>query len=124
MSSLLQQAFLDGLSSPRFRQMISDIMLEGGSCYRPDMQFDGSPVHLDRNEHVSGPSHLFMALSGSPPSAAHVPGGSWEVPFMEPADLSTPPASPAPAEQAYEPAARGWARKAPRRRGCGTGSHM
>ncbi|MED6169219.1 hypothetical protein PIB30_019513 [Stylosanthes scabra] len=99
-------------------------MLEGGSGYRPDTQFDGSPVHLDLNKPVSGPSHLFMALGGTSPSTAHVPGGSWEVPFMEPARLPTPPESPAPAEQAYEPAARGRARRAPRRRGCGTGGHM
>ncbi|MED6133708.1 hypothetical protein PIB30_030566 [Stylosanthes scabra] len=125
MSSPLQQAFLDGLSSSGFQQMISDIMLEGGSGYRPDTQFDGSPVHLDLNEPVSGPSHLFMAaLGGTPPSAAHVPDGSWEVPFMEPARLPTPPASPAPAEQAYGPAARGRARSAPRHRGCGTGGHI
>ncbi|MED6209568.1 hypothetical protein PIB30_055946 [Stylosanthes scabra] len=87
-------------------------------------QFDGSQVHLDLNEHVSGPSHMFMALGGTPPSAAHVPGGSWEVPFMEPAHLSTPPASPAQAEQTDEPAARGRARRAPSRRGCGTRGHM
>ncbi|MED6134340.1 hypothetical protein PIB30_036193 [Stylosanthes scabra] len=124
MSSPSQQAFLDGLHSPRFQQLIDDIMLEGGNGYRPGTQFDGSQVHLDLNEPVSGPSHLFMALGGTPPSAAHVPGGSWEVPFMEPTRLPTPPASPAPAEQAYEPAARGWARRAPRRRGCGTGGHM
>ncbi|MED6193555.1 hypothetical protein PIB30_020699 [Stylosanthes scabra] len=124
MSSPSQQAFLDGLSSPGFQQMISDIMLEGGSGYKPDMQFDGSLVHLDLNEPVSGPLHLYMALGGTPPSAAHVPGGSWEVPFMESAHLPTPPASPAPAEQAYEPAARGRARRAPRRRGCGTKGHM
>ncbi|MED6205231.1 hypothetical protein PIB30_016026 [Stylosanthes scabra] len=104
--------------------MISDIMLEGGSGYRPDTQFDGFPVHLDLNEPVSGPSYLFMALGGTPPSVAHVPGGSWEVLFMEPARLPTPPTSPAPAEQAYEPAARGRARRAPRRRGCDTGCHI
>ncbi|MED6124026.1 hypothetical protein PIB30_055146 [Stylosanthes scabra] len=115
MSSPSQQAFLDGLSSPVFQQMISDIMLEGDSGYGPDTQFDGSPVHLDLNEPVSGPSHLFMALGGTPQSAAHVPGGSLEVPFMEITRLPTPPASPAPAEHAYEPAARGRARRAPRR---------
>ncbi|MED6160212.1 hypothetical protein PIB30_049252 [Stylosanthes scabra] len=124
MSSPTQQAFLDGLSSPGFQQMISNIMLEGGSSYRPDTQFDGSLIHLDLNEPVSGPLHLFMALGGTPPSAAHVPGGSWEVPFMESARLPTPPASPASAEQAYEPAARGRARRTPRRRGCDTGGYM
>ncbi|MED6120706.1 hypothetical protein PIB30_023471 [Stylosanthes scabra] len=81
--SRLKQAFLDGLSSLGFQQMISDIMLEGSSGYMPDTQFDVSQVHLDLNEPVSGPSHLCMALGGTPPSAAHVPGGSWEVPFME-----------------------------------------
>ncbi|MED6158174.1 hypothetical protein PIB30_030344 [Stylosanthes scabra] len=70
------QAFLDGLSSPGFQQMISDIMLEGGSGYRPNTHFDGSPVHLDLNEPVSGLSHLFMALGGTPPSTSHVPGAS------------------------------------------------
>ncbi|MED6211598.1 hypothetical protein PIB30_075319 [Stylosanthes scabra] len=54
----------------------------------------------------------------------HVSGGSWEVPFMEPACVPTPPASPALAEQPDEPAERGRARRAPRRRGCGTGGHM
>ncbi|MED6220681.1 hypothetical protein PIB30_047167 [Stylosanthes scabra] len=87
---------------------------------RPDTQFDGSQVRLDLNEPVSGPSHVFMALGGTPPSAAHVPGGSWEVPFMEPTRLPTPPTSPAPAEQPYV----GLLRKDPRRRGCGTGGHM
>ncbi|MED6170264.1 hypothetical protein PIB30_029123 [Stylosanthes scabra] len=43
--------------------------------------------------------------------------------FMEPARLPTPPMSPAPAEQPDEPAARGQARRAPRRRSCGTGGH-
>ncbi|MED6180022.1 hypothetical protein PIB30_006512 [Stylosanthes scabra] len=117
MSSPLQQAFLDGLSNPGFQQMISDIMLEGDGSYRPDTQFDGSQVHLDLNEPVSGPSHVFMALGGTPPSAAHVPGGSWEVLFMEPTHLPTP-------ERLDEPPARGRARRAPRRRGCGTGGHM
>ncbi|MED6181336.1 hypothetical protein PIB30_018481 [Stylosanthes scabra] len=124
MSSPSQQAFLDGLHSPGFQQMINDIMLEGGNGYRLDTQFDGSQVHLDLNEPVSGPSHLFMALGGTAPSAIHVSSGSWEVLFMEPARLPTPPASPAPAEQAYKPAARGRARRALRRRGCGTGGHM
>ncbi|MED6194210.1 hypothetical protein PIB30_026327 [Stylosanthes scabra] len=55
MSSLLQQAFLDGLSSLGFQQMISDIMLEGSGGYRPDTQSDGSQVHLDLKEHVSSP---------------------------------------------------------------------
>ncbi|MED6157502.1 hypothetical protein PIB30_023700 [Stylosanthes scabra] len=90
----------------------------------PDTQFNGSQVHLDLIEPLSGPSHLFMALGGTPPSAAHVPSGSWDVPFMEHACLPTPPASPALAEQPDEPAARGRARRAPRRRGCGTGGHM
>ncbi|MED6146081.1 hypothetical protein PIB30_031219 [Stylosanthes scabra] len=87
-------------------------------------RFDGSQVHLDLNEPVSGPSHLFMALSGTPPTAAHVPGGSWDVPFMEPTRLPTRPVSPAPAEQPDEPAARGRARRAPRRRGSGPDGHM
>ncbi|MED6215761.1 hypothetical protein PIB30_001382 [Stylosanthes scabra] len=119
-----QQAFLDDLHSPGFEQLISDIMREGGSGYRPDTQFDGSPVHLDLNEPMSGSSHLFMALGGTPPSASHVPGASWDVPFMEPARLPTPPMSPAPAEQPGKPAAPGRARKALRRRGCSTGCHM
>ncbi|MED6169872.1 hypothetical protein PIB30_025286 [Stylosanthes scabra] len=81
---------LDGLSSPGFQQVISEMLLEGDGCYRPDTQFDGSQVHLDLNEPVSSPSHVFMALGGTLPSAAHVPGGSWEVPFMEPSRLPTP----------------------------------
>ncbi|MED6145939.1 hypothetical protein PIB30_029793 [Stylosanthes scabra] len=124
MSSPSSQAFLDTLHSPGFEQLMSDMMREGDSAYRPDMQFDGSPVHLDLNEPMSGPSHLFMALGGTPPSASHVPGASWDVPFMEPARLPTPPVSPAPAEQPGEPAAPGRARRAPRRRGYGTGGHM
>ncbi|MED6119005.1 hypothetical protein PIB30_007895 [Stylosanthes scabra] len=48
-----------------------------------------------------------MALGGTPPSAAHMPGGSWDVPFMKHAHLPTPPASPTPAEQLDEPAAPG-----------------
>ncbi|MED6111989.1 hypothetical protein PIB30_057467 [Stylosanthes scabra] len=111
------------LSSPRFQQKISDILLDGDGGYRPDTQFDGSQVHLDLNEPVSGPSHAFMALGGTPSLVAHVPGGSWEVPFMEPARLLTPPASPAPAEQPDQPAARGRAHRAPRHPPCGTGSH-
>ncbi|MED6222316.1 hypothetical protein PIB30_063173 [Stylosanthes scabra] len=83
------QAFLDGLSSPGFQHFISDMLQEGGGGYRPDTQFDGSQVHLDLNEPVSGPSHVFMALGGTPPSAAHVPGGSWDVSFMEPACLDS-----------------------------------
>ncbi|MED6120700.1 hypothetical protein PIB30_023465 [Stylosanthes scabra] len=124
MSSPLQQAFLDGLSSPGFQQMISDIMIVGGGGCRPDTQFDGSQVHLDLNEPVSSPSHMFMALGRTPPSAAHVPGRSLEVPCMEPTRLPTPPASPVPAEQLDMPAANGRARRAPLRRGCGTGGHM
>ncbi|MED6121251.1 hypothetical protein PIB30_028354 [Stylosanthes scabra] len=107
MSSPSQHAFLDGLHSSRFEQLISDIMREGDSGYRPDMQFDGSLVHLDLNEPMSGLSHLFMALGGTPPSASHVPGASWDVPFMEHARLPTPPVLPAPAEQPSEPAAPG-----------------
>ncbi|MED6173110.1 hypothetical protein PIB30_056248, partial [Stylosanthes scabra] len=57
-----------------------------------------------------------MTLGGTSPSAAHVPGGSCDVPFLEPARLPTPPASPAPAEQPDEPAARERAHRAPRRR--------
>ncbi|MED6179972.1 hypothetical protein PIB30_005771 [Stylosanthes scabra] len=43
-SSLISplQAFLDGLSSPGFQQMITDILLEGDGSYRSDTQFDGS----------------------------------------------------------------------------------
>ncbi|MED6191014.1 hypothetical protein PIB30_111853, partial [Stylosanthes scabra] len=123
MSSPSQQAFLDGLHSPGFEQLISDIVREGGSGYRPDTQFDGSPVHLHLNEPISGPSHLFMALGGTPLSASHMPGASWDVPFMEPARLSTPPVSPAPAKQAGEPVAPGRAHRAPLRRGCGTEGH-
>ncbi|MED6192477.1 hypothetical protein PIB30_010412 [Stylosanthes scabra] len=40
MSSPSQQAFLDGLHSPGFEQLISDIMREGDSGNRPDTQFD------------------------------------------------------------------------------------
>ncbi|MED6205263.1 hypothetical protein PIB30_016246 [Stylosanthes scabra] len=107
MSSSSQQAFLAGLSSPEFQRFISDMLHDGDGGYRPDTQFDGFQVHLDLNEPVSGPSHVFMALDGTPPSAAHVPGGSWEVPFMKHARLPIPPASPALAEQLDEPAARG-----------------
>ncbi|MED6170949.1 hypothetical protein PIB30_036114 [Stylosanthes scabra] len=114
MSSLSQQVFLDALHSPRLEQLMSDIMREGGSAYKPDTHFDGSPVHLDLNEPMFGPSHLFMALGGTPPSASHMPGASWDVPFMEPACLPTPPVSPTP----------GRARRAPRRRGYSTGGHM
>ncbi|MED6146606.1 hypothetical protein PIB30_036091 [Stylosanthes scabra] len=124
MSSPSSQAFLDALHSPGFEQLMSNMMREGGSAYRSDTQFDGSSVHLDLNEPMSGPSHVFMALGGTPPSASHAPGASWDVPFMEPARLLTPPVSPAPAEQPSEPAAPGLARRAPRRRGCGTGGHM
>ncbi|MED6193638.1 hypothetical protein PIB30_021469 [Stylosanthes scabra] len=87
MSSPSQQAFLDGLHSPEFQQLIDDIMLEGGSGYRPDTCLMGRTV-------------------------------------LEHARLPTPPVSPAPAEHPDEPAARGQARGAPRRRGCGTGGHM
>ncbi|MED6131302.1 hypothetical protein PIB30_008636 [Stylosanthes scabra] len=71
-----EQAFLDGLSSPGFQHFISDMLQEGDSGYRPDTQFDGSQAHLDLNEPVSGPSNVFMVLGRTPPSAAHVPGGS------------------------------------------------
>ncbi|MED6134582.1 hypothetical protein PIB30_038297 [Stylosanthes scabra] len=81
-------------------------------------------VHLDLNEPVSGPSQAFMALGGTPPSATHGPGGSWEIPFMAPATVSTPLASPAPAEQPDEPAARGRVRRVPHCQGCGTGGNM
>ncbi|MED6132972.1 hypothetical protein PIB30_023870 [Stylosanthes scabra] len=107
-------------------QMIDEILMPGDDSYMPEfdgMQFDGSQVHFDLNEPVFGPSQAFMALGGTPPSG-HVPVGSWEVPFMAPAILPTPPASPAPAEQPNEPAVRGRARRVPRRRGCGTGDHM
>ncbi|MED6185031.1 hypothetical protein PIB30_053067 [Stylosanthes scabra] len=46
--------------------MISDILLDGDGGYRPDIQFDGSQVHVDLNEPVSGPSHVFMADAGNP----------------------------------------------------------
>ncbi|MED6175591.1 hypothetical protein PIB30_079822 [Stylosanthes scabra] len=118
------QAFLDALHSPGFEQWMSDIMREGNSAYRPDTQFDGSPVHLDLNEPMFGPSHLFMDLGGTPPSASHVSGASWDIPFMEPARLPTPPVSPVPAKQSSEPTAPRRVRRAPRRRGCGTGGHM
>ncbi|MED6119992.1 hypothetical protein PIB30_016792 [Stylosanthes scabra] len=98
MSSPSSQAFQDALHSLGFEQLISNMMREGDSAYRPNTQFNGSPVHLDLNEPMSGPSHIFMALGGSPPSASHVPGASWDVPFMEPARLPTPLVSPAPAE--------------------------
>ncbi|MED6209285.1 hypothetical protein PIB30_053197 [Stylosanthes scabra] len=124
MSSPSSQAFLNALHSPGLEQLMSDMMRDGGSAYRPDTQFDGSLVHLDLNEPMSGPSHIFMAAGGTPPSASHVPGASWDVPFMEPARLPTPPVSPAPAEQPGEPAASVRARRAPRRRGCGTGGHI
>ncbi|MED6179713.1 hypothetical protein PIB30_003513 [Stylosanthes scabra] len=114
---------LDGLSSPGFQQMLREICFEGDGSYRPDTQFNGSQVHLDLNEPVSGPSYAFMALGGTLSSAAHMLGGSWEVPFMEPARLSTPPASPETDEQADEPATRGRTRGAPRRLACGTGCH-
>ncbi|MED6108346.1 hypothetical protein PIB30_023114, partial [Stylosanthes scabra] len=123
MSSPSSQAFLDTLHSPGFEQLISDVMCEGGSAYKPDTQFDGSPVHLNLNEPMSGPSHVFMALGGTPPSASHVPGASWDVPFLEPAHLPTPLVSLLPAEHPGEPAAPGRARRAPRRQGCGTGGH-
>ncbi|MED6204157.1 hypothetical protein PIB30_006573 [Stylosanthes scabra] len=77
--------------------------------------FDGSHVHVDLNEPVFGLSHAFMAPGGTPPSVAHVPGGSWEASFMEPARVLTPLASPAPAEQPDEPTTRGRARRASRR---------
>ncbi|MED6204445.1 hypothetical protein PIB30_009186 [Stylosanthes scabra] len=64
---------------------------------------------------LSGPSHLFMALGGTPPSASHVPGASWDVLFMEPTRLPTSQVSPAPAEQPGEPAAPARARRAPHR---------
>ncbi|MED6200172.1 hypothetical protein PIB30_082530 [Stylosanthes scabra] len=72
------RAWLDGLSSPGFQQMIDEILLPGNGGYRPEfdgMLLDGSQVHLNLNEHVSGLSQAFMALGGTPPSA-HVPSGS------------------------------------------------
>ncbi|MED6213427.1 hypothetical protein PIB30_093235, partial [Stylosanthes scabra] len=111
-------AWLHGLSSPGFQQMIDEILMPGNDGYRPDFdgtQGDGSHVHLDLNEPVSGPSQAFMALGETPPSA-HVPGASWEIPFMALASVLTLPASPAPAEQPDEQAARGQARRVPRRR--------
>ncbi|MED6205410.1 hypothetical protein PIB30_017223 [Stylosanthes scabra] len=93
-------AWLDRLSSPGLQQMIDEILMPCDDSYRP--KFDGtqfdSQVHFDLNEPVSGPSQAFMALGGTPPSA-HLPGESWEVPFMAPAAVPTPAALPAPAEQ-------------------------
>ncbi|MED6188011.1 hypothetical protein PIB30_081876 [Stylosanthes scabra] len=42
MSSPSSQAFLDALHSPGFEQLMSGMMRESGSAYRPDTQFDGS----------------------------------------------------------------------------------
>ncbi|MED6146856.1 hypothetical protein PIB30_038506 [Stylosanthes scabra] len=95
------QTWLDGLSSLGFQQMLSDILIPVDGGYRPEFdgtQFDGSQVHIDLNEPVSGLLHAFMALSVTPPSAAHVPGGSWQVLFMALATVPAPPASSAPAE--------------------------
>ncbi|MED6147005.1 hypothetical protein PIB30_040041 [Stylosanthes scabra] len=64
------QGLLDGLSSPGFQQMISDILLDGDGGYKPDTQFDGSQVHLVLNEAVSDPTHAFIA------SRARCRGGS------------------------------------------------
>ncbi|MED6162159.1 hypothetical protein PIB30_067727, partial [Stylosanthes scabra] len=105
--------------------MIDEILMPGDDGYKPDFdgtQVDGSQVHLDLNEPVSGPPQAFIALGGTPLSA-HVPSASWEIPFMASASVLTPPASPAPAEQPDEPTACGWARRVPRRRDCGTGGH-
>ncbi|MED6120400.1 hypothetical protein PIB30_020592 [Stylosanthes scabra] len=90
MSSPSQQAFLDGINSPTFQHYISGVLHQGHDGYRQDTQFDGSLLHVDLNEPFSGPSNLFMAFGGTPPSAAHVPGGSWDLPFMEPARLPSP----------------------------------
>ncbi|MED6153618.1 hypothetical protein PIB30_103870, partial [Stylosanthes scabra] len=65
------------------------------------------------------PGDDFMVLGGTPPSA-HVPGPSWEIPFMAPASVPTPPVSPAPAEHPDQPPACGRGRRVPRCRGCGT----
>ncbi|MED6108501.1 hypothetical protein PIB30_024530 [Stylosanthes scabra] len=103
------QAWLDGLSSPGFQQMIDEILMPGDGGYRPEFdgtQLDDSQVHFDLNEPVFGPAQAFMALGGTPPSAAHVLGRFWVVPFMAPAIVSTPPALPAPAEQPDESTAR------------------
>ncbi|MED6199668.1 hypothetical protein PIB30_078077 [Stylosanthes scabra] len=89
-------------------------MAEGRGRSRGGEAVDGSQVHLDLNEPVSGPSQTFMLISGTPP-LAHVLGASWEIPFMAPASVPTPPASPALAEQPDEPAAHGQARRVPRR---------
>ncbi|MED6183240.1 hypothetical protein PIB30_036129 [Stylosanthes scabra] len=65
----------------------------------------------------------FMALGGTPPSA-HMPSPSWEMPFIAPASMPTPPASPAPAEHPDQPLACGRGHRVPRRRGCGTEGHI
>ncbi|MED6183590.1 hypothetical protein PIB30_039170 [Stylosanthes scabra] len=96
------QTFLDGLSSPRFLQMMDQILL---------------------SEPVSAPSQSFMELGSTPPSA-HMPDPSWEMSFMEPTAIPTPPTSPASAEHRDEPPARGRGRRIPRRRGCDTGRHI
>ncbi|MED6197258.1 hypothetical protein PIB30_054999 [Stylosanthes scabra] len=47
--------------------------------------------HVAHNVHaqpMSGPSHLFMALGGTPPSASHVPGASWDVPSIKTSKMS------------------------------------
>ncbi|MED6147421.1 hypothetical protein PIB30_043891 [Stylosanthes scabra] len=92
------QAWPHGLSSPGFQQLMQEILLPGDD-------------------------EAFIAHGGTPPSA-HVPGTSWEIPFMAPAHVSTPPVSPAPAKQPNKPATRGRARKVPHRRGCRTGGLM
>ncbi|MED6167881.1 hypothetical protein PIB30_006852 [Stylosanthes scabra] len=63
-------------------------------AHNVDPKLDGSQVYLDLNEPVSGPSQAFIVLGGTPPSAAHGSGGSWEVPFMASATVPTPPGSP------------------------------
>ncbi|MED6141524.1 hypothetical protein PIB30_104295, partial [Stylosanthes scabra] len=42
-------------------------------------------------------------------------GPSWEIPFMAPASVPTPPMSPAPVEHPDQPPARGRGRRVPRR---------
>ncbi|MED6179620.1 hypothetical protein PIB30_002445 [Stylosanthes scabra] len=96
------QAFLDGLSSPRFQH-----------------------VHSDLKEPVSTPSHSFMAaLALVALLSAHMSGRAWEMPFMEPTAIPTPPASPASTEHRDELPARGRGHRIPRHRGCSIGGHI
>ncbi|MED6146819.1 hypothetical protein PIB30_038220 [Stylosanthes scabra] len=131
LASPSSQAWLDGLSSPGFQQMIEQILMSGVGDYRSEFedtqydgtQFESSQVHLDLNELVSSLSQVFMALGGTPP-LAHMPGPSWKMPFMDPAFVSTPPASPTLAEHPDQSLACGRGHRVPRHRGCGVGGHI